>query len=133
MDFGLTETRIVLHLLGVAVWLGGQILMLGLLPVLRSLGGDAPQRAAQGFGRVAWPAFALTVVTGIWNMFAIDVAAVSTGWHVALGIKFMLVIVTGACAFAHQRSTTARMRGITGALGLIATLVALVLGVALSH
>jgi len=49
IEFGLDQIRTLLHLVGVSVWFGGQILMLGLLPVLRKLGGDAPRQAAAGF------------------------------------------------------------------------------------
>jgi len=63
----LDTIRTFLHLLGVAGWIGGQILMLGLLGVLRGLGSDAPRLAADRFSRVAWPCFALAVVTGVWG------------------------------------------------------------------
>ena len=64
----LNTVRTFLHLLGVAGWIGGQILMLGLLGVLRSLGPDAPRIAAIRFGWVAWPCFALAVTTGVWSL-----------------------------------------------------------------
>lgn len=133
ISFGADDLRTVLHLLGVTVWLGGQILMLGLLPVLRKLGDDAPRQAAAAFGRVAWPAFGVVIVTGIWNMLSVDMASVSTGYNIAFGIKLLLVMVTGFAAFIHQRTTQPAIKGMTGALGFIAALGALVLGVAMSH
>ena len=51
--------RVFLHLLGVTGWVGGQIVTLGLLPLLRSLGPDVPRIAAVRFARVAWPCFRL--------------------------------------------------------------------------
>ena len=57
--------RVFLHLLGVAGWVGGQIVMVGLLPLLRSLGPDVPRIAAGRFDRVVWPFLVLAVVTGI--------------------------------------------------------------------
>lgn len=107
--------------------------MLGLLPVLRKLGGDIPKQTAAGFGRVAWPFFALTVATGIWNILAIDLGDVTTGYNAAFGIKMILVVVTGVAAAMHQSTDKPAVRGMTGALGLIAALGALVLGVAMSH
>lgn len=133
INFSADDLRTMLHLLGVTVWLGGQILMLGLLPVLRGLGGDAPKKAAAGFGRVAWPAFVLIIITGIWNVFAVDMANVSFGWSMVFGIKFLLVIVTGLAAWLHQRTDNPAMRGATGGIGFVAALVALVLGVLMSH
>ncbi len=59
----LDALRIFLHLFGVAGWVGGQVLMVGLMPVLRSLGPDAPRAAARRFARVAWPCFGLAVAT----------------------------------------------------------------------
>lgn len=133
INFGADEIRTILHLLAVSVWLGGQILMMGLVPVLRKLGGDAPRAAAGAFATVAWPAFVLAVVTGIWNIFAVDLANVSSGYNAVFGIKMLLVVATGFAAFVHQRTDKASIRGMTGALGFIAALGAVVIGVLMSH
>ena len=45
----LGSIRVFLHLLGVTGWVGGQIVMLGLLPLLRSLGPDVSRIAADRF------------------------------------------------------------------------------------
>lgn len=133
IDFGADQIRTILHLLGVSVWLGGQILMLGLLPVLRKIGGDAPKLAAAGFGRVAWPAFGLTIMTGIWNILEVDLADVTSGYNAAFGIKMILVVVTGIAAAMHQSTNKPAIRGITGALGFAAALGAFVLGATMAH
>jgi putative copper export protein len=133
IDFGPDQIRTVLHLLGVSVWLGGQILMLGLLPVLRKLGGDAPKLAAAGFGRVAWPAFGLTIVTGIWNLLEVDLADVTSGYNAVFGSKMILVVVTGVAAAMHQSTNKPAIRGVTGALGFAASIGAFVLGATMGH
>ncbi len=133
IDFGPDQIRTILHLLGVSVWLGGQILMLGLLPVLRKLGGDAPKLAAAGFGRVAWPAFGLTIVTGIWNLLEVDLAAVTSGYNAVFGSKMILVVVTGVAAAMHQSTNKPAIRGVTGALGFAASIGAFVLGATMGH
>jgi len=133
ITFDVDTLRTLLHLLGVIVWLGGQILMLAILPVLRKIGGDAPRMVAAAFGRVAWGFFALIVFTGIWNIFAVDLADVSMGYNMAFGTKMLLVLVTGASAFLHQRTSSPALRGATGALGLLASVAALVLGVLMAH
>lgn len=133
LDLGADQIRTMLHLIGVCVWLGGQIVMLGLLPALRRLGGDAPKQAAAAYGRVAWPAFGLLVATGIWNILAIDLGDVSTGYNAGFGIKMILVVITGGAAAVHQSTSRPAMRGATGALGFVATIGALVLGVAMAH
>jgi putative copper export protein len=133
IDFGPDQIRTVLHLLGVSVWLGGQILMLGLLPVLRKLGGDAPKLVAAGFGRVAWPAFGLTIVTGIWNLLEVDLADVTSGYNAVFGSKMILVVVTGVAAAMHQSTNKPAIRGVTGALGFAASIGAFVLGATMGH
>lgn len=133
IDFGADEIRTILHLLGVAVWLGGQIVLMGILPVLRRLGEDAPRQVAVQFGRVAWAGFVVLVATGIWNILAVDLGDVSTGYNAAFGIKMLLVVVTGLAAALHQSTDKASVRGLTGALGFVAALGAMVLGVAMAH
>lgn len=121
--------RIFLHILGVTVWVGGQIVMLALLPVLRSAGVDGlPSKAAQAFQKVAWPAFGLAFITGIWNILAVDMANASTGYNMVFGIKFLLVLISGAAAFVHARTDKASIRGMTGGIGFLAAVVAMFLG-----
>ena len=59
--------RLFLHVLAATIWVGGQITLAALVPVLRRLGADIPRAAARRFNQVAWPAFAVLVITGIWN------------------------------------------------------------------
>lgn len=131
IDFGLDQIRTLLHILGACVWLGGQIVMLGLLPTLRKLGGDVPRQVAAAFGRVSWPAFAVLIATGIWNILAIDLANVSTGYNAVFGIKMLLVVLTGFAAGLHQSTDKPVIRGMTGGLGFAGALGALILGVAM--
>lgn len=133
ISFGADQIRTILHLLGVTVWLGGQIVMMGLVPALRKVGGDATKQAAAAYGRVAWPAFALLVVTGIWNILAIDLGEVSSGYNAVFGIKMLLVVITGLAAGMHQSTDKASVRGMTGALGFVAALGALILGATMAH
>jgi len=126
--------RIFLHVLAVTVWLGGQIVMLALLPVLRGAGVEGlPAKAAQAFQRVAWPAFALAFVTGIWNILAVEMADASSGYNAVFGIKFLLVIVSGAAAWVHSKTDNPAVRGATGGIGFLAALVAMFLGFVMAH
>ena len=68
---GLTATRLTLHVLAAAVWVGGQITMLGLVGPARGLASDAPATLARAFNRLAWPAFFLLLATGLWNAQAV--------------------------------------------------------------
>lgn len=130
-DFDLDTLRISLHILAACVWIGGQVVMAALVPVLRGMGPDAPRRAANRFGRVAWPFFALAVVTGVWNLLEIDVGDRSTAYHVTLAVKLLVVAAAGTAAAVHSLTPSPALRGITGAVGLVGSLAALVFGVML--
>ncbi|MDH3706299.1 MAG: hypothetical protein OES57_09545 [Acidimicrobiia bacterium] len=131
VEFDADTIRIFLHLLGASVWIGGQIVLAALVPVLRTLGPDAPRAAANRFGRVAWPFFALVVATGIWNMLTLDYDVLETSYHMTLGIKMLLVAASGIAAFVHSNTSNVALRGVTGGGGLVAGLAAMVLGVML--
>ena len=118
--------RLFLHVLAATVWVGGQLVLAGLVPVLRRVSPDAPRAAARQFNRIAWPAFAVLVATGAWNLLET---------HATDGLltaKFVAVLVSGAAAYAHTRATTKAGLAAWGALGVVAAVVALYLGIALS-
>ena len=127
----LDTIRTFLHLLGVAGWIGGQILMLGLLGVLRGLGSDAPRLAADRFSRVAWPCFALAVVTGVWGLAEVGLSHRSDGYLATMLIKLFLVGVSGAAAAVHSTTPSPALRGATGGMGFLAALGALLAGAGL--
>ena len=132
LPLSLRTIRLTLHLLGVTVWVGGQITMLGLLPALRASGGDLPKRIGQQFNRVAWPAFGLAVVTGLWNVGSISMADSPTNYQVTLFVKLFLVAASGLGAFLHGRAKTKAGLAVWGAVGLFAALAALLTGVQLT-
>ena len=72
---GLDTLRLTLHVLAATVWVGGQIVMAGLVGPSRGLGGDAPKVLARAFARLAWPAFVVLVVTGFWNIATVNWSA----------------------------------------------------------
>ncbi len=78
LDVGTDEVRLFLHLLAASIWVGGQLVLAGLVHPLRALSPDAPAAAANAFARIAWPAYAVLVLTGIWNIAAVD-GTVATG------------------------------------------------------
>lgn len=130
LPFTLDTFRISLHVLAVTVWVGGQIVLAALVPVLREIGGDAPKQAAQRFGQVSWPFFGLAVLTGIWNLLEVPSGSTSE-YQATLGLKILLVVASGFAAFVHTRTPSPAVRGATGGIGLLAALGALVLGVML--
>lgn len=124
--------RISLHILGATIWVGGQIVLAGLVPVLREAGEGVPQKAARAFARLSWPAFFLLVITGFWNYGLKSHDGVSYPWQMVFGLKFLVVIAAGVGAYLHSKAQTPARRGATAGIGLLASLIALVLGVALA-
>ena len=131
VDYDLDSIRLFLHVMGATVWVGGQIVLAALVPIARGFGPDAPKAMANGFNRVAWPFFGLAVITGVWNIFAVDLADVDTAYNAALGIKLLLVTVSGLAAAVHSGTTSPAIRGITGGGSLISGLAAIYIGIVL--
>ncbi|HEX5366957.1 MAG TPA: hypothetical protein VFW63_09905 [Acidimicrobiales bacterium] len=127
-----TDTlRLSLHVLAAAVWVGGQLVLAGLLPSLRRLGDDVPRTVARAFNRVAWPAFAVAVATGIWNLLAVPVGDLGTEWQVTLFAKILVVAAAGVVAAVHAGMRSRAMVAATGALSGLASIAAVVLGIML--
>lgn len=129
---GLSLVRLSLHVLAATVWVGGQFVLAGLLPTIRGLGEGAPQKMAQAFGRLSWPAYWLLIVTGVWNFIAVHPASASSSWNAAFGVKMVCVIVAGLGSYLHTKAKTPRSRGVYAGVGMLATIAALVLGIAIA-
>jgi putative copper export protein len=123
--------RLFLHVLAATVWVGGQLTLVALLPVLRSLSPDAPRLAARRFSVVAWSAFAVLVATGIWNILATD-PVWSSAYGTTLLVKLLVVALSGVAAFAHGIARSKAGLAIWGALALLGALGALFLGILLT-
>ena len=129
---GLDGFRLILHVLAATIWVGGQFTVAGLLPTIRSLGEDAPKKVAQAFARLLWPAYAVLVVTGFWNISAVDAKHASSAWTAVLIVKIVVVVVAGVGVFLHQRSSSKLGLAVWGSVGGVASVVALALGVFLA-
>ena len=92
---------------------------------------QAAKKLARHFNRVAWPAFALAVATGIWNLFEVDLGNRSTDYQVLLMFKLLVVALSGVSAFVHTQATSRALLAIFGALTGITAIVAVGLGVLL--
>ena len=126
---GLGGFRLVLHVLAATVWVGGQFTVAGLLPTIRTLGEEAPKTVGRALGRLLWPAYAVLVVTGFWNIGALTVKDASSAWKAVLMVKIAVVVVAGVAVFLHQRASTRRATAVWGAVGAVASVGALCLGV----
>ncbi|MCY4101933.1 MAG: hypothetical protein OXG55_01510 [bacterium] len=147
-DFSLDidALRSFLHLLSVTVWVGGQIVVAGLVPLLRKLdrsAGPPPegeksitQKAAHRFGRISWPFFALAVITGLWSLgevVANDEWAASTGlWRTLFFVKIALVAASGVGAWLHGRAQRAPERALFASVASLTALAALLIAAGFS-
>ena len=123
--------RLFLHVLGATVWVGGQITLAALVPALRGSAEGVTKVAARAFNRIAWPAFGLLVVTGVWNVVALDDP--SESFQNTLMLKYALVLASGVTAYLHQRATSPRAMAVFGALTGLTALGALFVGVWLAE
>ena len=122
--------RLFLHVLAATIWVGGQLVLAALVPILRK--GGVATEAARRFNQVAWVAFAVLVATGIWNVAAQGQVGHDASYRTTLIVKLVVVLISGVTAFLHIRSRTARGRAVFGALTGLSALAALFLGVLLA-
>ena len=126
-----TTIRIFLHVLGATVWVGGQLTLAGLVPGLRRVSPDAPRAVARRFNVIAWVAFAVLIVTGIWNILAIR-PDWSSSYGTTLIVKLVVVAASGLTAALHARARSPVPLAVFGALSGLTALTALFLGVLLA-
>ena len=122
--------RLFLHVVAATVWVGGQLTLAGLVPGLRALGPDAPRTVARRFNRIAWPAYGVLVLTGIWNITAVH-ARWSGPYGTTLIVKVVVVGASGLTAALHARSHSRAALAAWGAGTGVTALAALFLGVML--
>jgi putative copper export protein len=123
--------RLFLHVVAATVWVGGQLTLAALVPALRGLGAEVPRSAARAFSRVAWPAFAVLLATGVWNVIAVR-GQITGGYQVTLIVKLAVVVVSGVTAWLHARAKSPLGLAVFGALTGLSALGAVLLGVLLA-
>jgi putative copper export protein len=123
--------RLFLHVLAAAIWVGGQFALAGVVGTVRSEAPGATRLVARAFARLAWPAYAVLVVTGVWNLVAIDVAATSTAYQITVFVKILVALVAATATAVHSIGRSKAALAIGGAVGALASVLALFLGVLL--
>lgn len=126
----LETVRLFLHVLAATVWVGGQITLAALVPALRAAGTEVPKAAANAFNRVAWPAFGVLVLTGVWNVVA--EGDKGPAYQHTLTLKYVLVLASGVTAFLHARAASRRAMAVFGALTGLTALATLFVGIMLA-
>jgi putative copper export protein len=121
--------RVTLHILAATIWVGGQIVLAALMGPLRRTAPEAIPAAARAFAWVAWPAFGVLVVTGIWNMVVSDQKG--DAYQATLMAKMVLVLLSGVGAALHTFAKSPTLKGIWGTVGLVGALGAVLFGVAI--
>jgi len=127
----LETVRLFLHVVAASVWVGGQFALAGLVPTLRRVAPDAVKPIAQAFARVAWPAFVVVVLTGVWNLMAVDVINAPGEYVGTLMVKILVAVLSGVFAVVHQGGRSKAALAIGGALGALTSVTALFLGILL--
>ncbi len=123
--------RLFVHSLAAAIWVGGQFALAGVVPVLRKQAPDSTKAVARAFARLAWPAFAVLVLTGLWNLVEVDVADTSTDYQVTVFVKVLMAMVAATAVAIHSIGKSRLALALGGAIGALASLAALFLGILL--
>jgi putative copper export protein len=128
----LDALRLSLHVLAASVWVGGQLTLAGLVPAARRFGSEVTTALARAFARLSWPAYAVLLATGVWNVAAVGPSTQPTSWRVVLAVKVAVVVLAGVAALLHSRAKGRRALALWGAASGLSSLAALVLGVVLA-
>ncbi len=129
---GLDTLRLTLHVLAASVWVGGQIVLMGLVGPARGLGPEAAKTLAQAFARLAWPAYAVLVITGFWNISTFQWADQTSAWKGVLIAKIVVVAAAGLGALMHSKATTKGALAVWGSVAGLASVAALAMGILLA-
>jgi hypothetical protein len=124
--------RTTLHVLAATIWVGGQFTLAGLVPKLRARDAELPRVVARGFNRIAWPAFAVLLATGIWQLLSHDLAEQSSDYNVTVFVKLLVVALSGLAAAAHSTTKSKMVLAVGGAVAGITAVGAVFLGLLLS-
>lgn len=123
--------RVFLHVIAASVWVGGQFVVAGIVPAVRRTSPQTTKVIAQAFGRVAWPAFGITVLTGMWNLMAVDITDSTSAYQGTVLFHLALAIASGVFAAIHTVGKSKAALAIGGALGALTAVAAMFVGVLL--
>ena len=135
-----------IHVLAACVWIGGQMTLGMVVPILRTEPGLV-KTVARRFQNVAWVAFAILIITGAINMHNAGISWSNLNGSPAartLSVKLILVLVSGGAAALHAYWATPKLRdasvrtraivvGGLGGLSLLAAIAAALFGVAIAQ
>ena len=126
-----TTLLLFVHILAATLWVGGQLTLAVLVPVIRKVGGGVTKIAAARFNQVAWPAFAVLIITGVW-VILLHGGPAGGAYRTTLIVKLVVVAISGVTALLHARARSKAGTAVFGALTGVSALAALFIGVELS-
>jgi putative copper export protein len=143
-DFSGSTFVLWLHIVAACVWIGGQMTVAAIIPMLRDQRALA-RRVGRRYQSIAWPAFAVLIVTGVLN-----VGSAGLRWSQlfdnaegrTLVVKLGFVALSGLAAGVHALVQAPRGReaggsplasAVLGSLSLVAALLAALYGVAIAR
>jgi len=129
LTINLDVLRLTLHVLAATVWVGGQIVLLALMGPLRRSAPAAIAPAARVFAWVAWPAYAVLIVTGVWLLAG--AGKQSDAYRTTLMVKMVFVLLSGVGAALHTFVKNPSLRGFWAGVGLVSGLCTVMLGVSI--
>ncbi len=127
----LDSFRLFLHVLAASVWVGGQIVVAGIVPALRRTHPESTKTVARAFGRVAWISFGLLFASGLWNLLEVDILDADWQYSATVMTHVATAILAGAAAVVHTLGRSKLALALGGALGLLFSLGSLFIGVLL--
>ena len=122
---------LVIHVLGVSVWVGGQITLLTVMKTIRENSKDLLPLVARRFARASWIALGIVATTGIALVLQVSPTEQGTAYSITLAVKLALVFVAVIAVIIHSTSRQKLFIATGGAVGLLTSLGALALGVLL--
>lgn len=118
-----------LHVLAATVWVGGQIVLQALVGPLRKAAPAGIAPAARAFAWVAWPAFAVLVLTG--GSMLSGMGDESDAWKMTLMVKMVFVLISGLGAALHTLLRNPALKGVSAGVALVSALAVVLLGVSI--
>jgi putative copper export protein len=123
--------RLFLHVIAATVWVGGQFALAGIVPSLRRAAPAATKPVAQAFARVAWPAFVVLVVTGMWNLMEVELTDASSAYQGTVLLHIAFAVGAGMFVAIHQFGQSVMAKAVGGSAGALLSVAALFVGLLL--
>ncbi len=112
-----------LHLVAVAIWVGGLVTLAALVVALRKAGADIEllRASARQFARLSWTAMLVAIVTGVLQVQLMGFSWSDGALHTKLGLVALVLILAGVHQVTAKRTGPA-LRGVIQVLIMLVSL-----------